>query len=55
MVRKIAAIQDARTVQLLPAPPVAREPRVMEAEIIGDDYDGEALADYDRENGPGAR
>lgn len=50
MVRKITAIQDSRTIHLLPAPPAVREPRVIEAEVVGDPDDGEALADFDREN-----
>ena len=50
VVRKIAAIQDARTVHLLPAPPAVRKPRVIEAEVARDDDDGEALADFDRES-----
>jgi hypothetical protein len=50
VVRKIAAIQDARPVLALPAPRSEAGPRVIEAEVMGDD-DGEALADFDRENG----
>jgi len=49
VVRKIAAIQDARPVLTRPAPRPGPEGHVIEVEVGGED-DGEDLAEFDREN-----